>query len=153
MLQSVIYYIVTMILTKELVIATDQYTEYQFKSPFFPGVSCEDIYNTNPESHNCSGYYWIVKRIFCGMTYTGSSCDYIYNKYPEIYKNNSKEKSGYYRLNNNQWTYCNMTEIATNDDNFISSTTTTISSTTIIQKLVISQDIIVSMRASGPIVT
>ena len=44
MLQAVIYYIVTMILTKELVIATDQCTEYQFKSPFFPGVSCEDIY-------------------------------------------------------------------------------------------------------------
>ena len=119
MLQAVIYYIVTMILTKELVIATDQCTEYQFKSPFFPGVSCEDIYNKNPESHNCSGYYWIVKRVFCGMTYTGSSCDYIYNKYPEIYKNNPKEKSGYYRLNNNQWTYCNMTEIAANDDNFI----------------------------------
>ena len=118
MLQAVIYYIVTMILTKELVIATDQCTEYQFKSP---GVSCEDIYNKNPESHNCSGYYWIVKRVFCGMTYTGSSCDYIYNKYPEIYKNNPKEKSGYYRINNNQWTYCNMTEIATNDDNFISS--------------------------------
>ena len=121
MLQAVIYYIVTMILTKELVIATDQCIEYQFKSP---GVSCEDIYNKNPESHNCSGYYWIVKRVFCGMTYTGSSCDYIYNKYPEIYKNNPKEKSGYYHLNNNQWTYCNMTEIATNDDNFISSCAT-----------------------------
>ena len=120
MLQAVIYYIVTMILTKELVIATDNNcTEYQFKSPFFPGVSCEDIYNKNPESHNCSGYYWIVKKVFCGMTYTGSSCDYIYNKYPEIYKNNPKEKSGYYRLNNNHWTYCNMTEIAANDDNFI----------------------------------
>ena len=52
------------------------------------------------------------------MTYTGSSCDYIYNKYPEIYKNNPKEKSGYYRLNNNQWTYCNMTEIAANDNGF-----------------------------------
>ena len=116
MLQVVIYYIVTMILTKELVIATDKCTEYQFKSP---GVSCEDIYNKNPESHNCSGYYWIVKRVFCGMTYTGSSCDYIYNKYPEIYKNNPKEKSGYYRLNNNQWTYCNMTEIAAKDDNFV----------------------------------
>ena len=119
MLQAVIYYIVTMILTKELVIATDQCTEYQFKAPFFPGVSCEDIYNKNPESHNCSGYYWIVKRVFCGMTYTGSSCNYIYNKYPEIYKNNPKEKSGYYRLSNNQWTYCNITEIATKDDNFI----------------------------------
>ena len=54
------------------------------------------------------------------MTYTGSSCDYIYNKYPEIYKNNPKEKSGYYRLSNNQWTYCNMTEIAANDTDFTS---------------------------------
>ena len=114
MLQAVIYYIVTMILTKELVIATDQCTEYQFKSPFFPGVSCEDIYNKNPESHNCPGYYWIVKRVFCGMTYTGSSCEDIYHKYPEIYKNNPKQKSGYYRLNNNRWTYCNMTEIPVN---------------------------------------
>ena len=120
MLQAVII-IVTMILTKELIIATDNCTEYQFKSP---GVSCEDIYNKNPESHNCSGHYWIVKRVFCGMTYTGSSCDYIYNKYPEIYKNNPKEKSGYYHLNNNQWTYCNMTEIATNDDSFISTCAT-----------------------------
>ena len=120
MLQAVIYYIVTVILTKELVIATDQCTEYQFKSPFFPGVSCEDIYNKNPESHQCSGYYWTVKRVFCGMTYTGSSCEHIYNKYPEIYKNNPKEKSGYYHLNNKQWTYCNMTEIAANDGDFTS---------------------------------
>ena len=115
MLQAVIYYIVTVILTKELVIATDQCTELRS-----PGVSCEDIYNKNPDSHQCSGYYWIVKRVFCGMTYTGSSCDYIFNKYPEIYKNNPKEKSGYYRLSNNQWTYCNMTEIAANDADFTS---------------------------------
>ena len=118
MLQTVIYYIVTVILTKELVIATDQCTEHQFKPPI--GESCEDIYNKNPESHQCSGYYWIVKRVFCGMTYTGLSCHCIYNKYPEIYKNNPKEKSGYYRLNNNQWTYCNMTEIAANDADFTS---------------------------------
>ena len=97
---------------------TEQCIEHWFKSSFFPGVSCEDIYNKNPESHQCSGYYWIVKnsKVFCGMTYTGSSCEHIYNKYPEIYKNNSKEKSGYYRLNNKHWTYCNMTEIAANDD-------------------------------------
>ena len=110
----------SVILTKELVIATDQCTEYHFKSPFFPSVSCKDIYNKNPESHQCSGYYWTVKRVFCGMTYTGSSCEHIYNKYPEIYKNNPKEKSGYYHLNNKQWTYCNMTEIAANDDDFTS---------------------------------
>ena len=120
MFHAVICYIVTVILTKELVIATDQCTEYQFKSPFYPGVSCEDIYNKNPENHQCSGYYWTVKRVFCGMTYTGSSCEHIYNKYPEIYKNNPKEKSGYYRLNGKQWTYCNMTEIVANDDDFTS---------------------------------
>ena len=70
-----------MILTKELVIATvTDRTEYQLKSP---EVSCEDIYNKNPESHQCSGYYWMVKRVFCGMTYTRSSCEHIFNKHPE----------------------------------------------------------------------
>ena len=116
MLQAVIYYIVTVILTKELVIATDQCTEYQFKSPFYPGVSCEDIYNTNPESHQCSGYYWITDRVYCEMTYTGSSCEDIYNK------NNPEtgDKSGYYHINGNQWTYCDMTEIAIASGDFIS---------------------------------
>ena len=94
MLQAVIYYIATMILTKELVIATDQYTEYHFKSP---GVSCEDIYNKNPQSHDGSGYYWITdgpSRVYCGMNYTGSSCEDIYNNNPE-----TGDKSGYYRIN------------------------------------------------------
>ena len=103
MLQAVIYYIVTMILTKELVIATDQCTEYRFKSPFFSGVSCEDIYNKNPESHDRSGYYWITdgpSRVYCGMNYTGSSCEDIYNNNPEVC-----DKSGYYRINDNQWTF------------------------------------------------
>ena len=46
MLQVVIYYIVTVILTKQLVIATDNCTEYQFKTPYsYVGESCEDIYN------------------------------------------------------------------------------------------------------------
>ena len=117
MLQALIYYIVTMILTKELVIATEQCTEYQFKSPFFPGVSCEDIYNKNPESHDRSGYYWILdgpSRVYCGMNYTGSSCEDIYNNNPK-----TGNKSGYYRINESQWTYCNMTAIAANGD-FIS---------------------------------
>ena len=113
MLQAVIYYIVTVILTKELVIATDNCTEYQFKSPFFPGVSCEDIYNKNPESHEWSGYYWILdgpSDVYCGMNYTGSSCE-------DIYDNNSEtgDKSGYYRINDSQWTYCNMTVVANGD--------------------------------------
>ena len=99
MLQAVIYYIVTMILTKELIMA--QCTVYHFKSP---GESCEDIYNKNPQSHDTSGYYWILdgpRIVYCGMNYTGSSCEDIYNNNPE-----TADKSGYYRMNNNQWTYC-----------------------------------------------
>ena len=121
MLQAVIYYIVTMILTKELVIATDNCTEYQFKTPHsYVGESCEDIYNKNAKSHKWPGYYTIVYKVYCGMTYTGSSCENIFKKYPEIHRSNPKEKSGYYRLNNNQWTYCDMTEIATDAADFIS---------------------------------
>ena len=121
MLQAVIYYIVTMILTKELVIATDNCTEYQFKTPYsYVGESCEDIYNKNAKSHKWSGYYTIVYKVYCGMSYTGSSCENIFKKYPEIHRSNPKEKSGYYRLNNNQWTYCDMTEIATSAADFIS---------------------------------
>ena len=107
----VIYCIVTMILTKKLVMATtDQCGVYRFKSPFYPGESCEDIYNKNLESQERSGYYWITdgpSKVFCGMTYTGSSCEDIYNNNPE-----TGDKSGYYRINDNQWTYCNMTAIA-----------------------------------------
>ena len=113
MLRAAIYYIVTVILTKELIIATDQCTEYQFKSPFYPGVSCEGIYNKNPQSRDKPGYYWILdgpSRVYCGMNYTGSSCEDIYNNYPE-----TSNKSGYYRINNNLWTYCNMTAFTNND--------------------------------------
>ena len=87
-----------------------QCSEYQFKSHFYPGQSCEDIYNMNPESHDRSGYYWITNgpsRVYCGMTYTGSSCEDIYYNNPE-----TGDKSGYYRINNTQWTFCNMTEIS-----------------------------------------
>ena len=72
MLQAVIDYIVTVILTKELVIATDQCTEYQFKYPFYLGVSCEDIYKKNPESREWPEYYWILdgpSDVYCGMNY------------------------------------------------------------------------------------
>ena len=122
MLQAVIYYIVTMILTKELVIATDQCTD-RFKSPglsslrfTFPGVSCEDIYNKNPESHHRSGYYWITdgpSRVYCRMNYhdTESSCVDILINNPE-----AGDKSGYYRITESQWTYCNMTAIIISGD-------------------------------------
>ena len=110
----IVYYIsVLVLLTKELVIATNQCTRYYFKSPFYPGQSCEDIYNKNPESHERSGYYWITdgpSKVYCGMNYTGSSCEGIYNNNPE-----TRDKSGYYRIHDNQWTHCNMTAIiATN---------------------------------------
>ena len=121
MLQAVIYFIVTMILTKELIIATDNCTEYQFKTPYsYVGESCEDIYNKNAKSHKWPGYYTIVYKVYCGMTYTGSSCENIFKRYPEIHRSNPSKKSGYYRLNNNQWTYCDMTEIATDAADFIS---------------------------------
>ena len=122
MLQVVICYIVTVILTKELVIATDNCTEYQFKTPFsYVGESCEDIYNKNTKSHKWPRYYTIAYKVYCGMSsYTGSSCENIFKKYPEIHRINPKEKSGYYRLNNNQWTYCDMSEIAAGAADFIS---------------------------------
>ena len=106
---TVIWYITTLILTKELVLADDdQCTDFQFKSPFLPGESCEGIYNKNPESQSKPGYYWILSREYCGMTYTGSSCEDIYNN-PE-----TGDKSGYYRIND-KWTYCNMKDIAAGD--------------------------------------
>ena len=125
MLQAVIYYIVTVILTHTLVIATDNCTdstEDQFKTPFsYVGESCEDIYNKNTKSHKWPGYYTIAYKVYCGMSsYTGSSCENIFKKYPEIHRINPKEKSGYYRLNNNQWTYCDMAEIAVDAADFIS---------------------------------
>ena len=123
MLQTVIYYIVTVILTKELVITTDQCTEYQFKTPFsYVGGSCEDVYNDmNAKSHNWPGYYTIAYKVYCGMSsYTGSSCENIFKKYPEIHRINPKEKLGYYCVNNNQWTYCDMSEIAAGAADFIS---------------------------------
>ena len=122
MLQEVICFIVTVILTKELVIATDNCTEDQFKTPFsYVGESCEDIYSKNTKSHKWPGYYTIAYKVYCGMSsYTGSSCENIFKKYPEIHRINPKEKSGYYRLNNSQWTYCDMSEIAAGAAEFIS---------------------------------
>ena len=87
-----------------------QCMEYQFDSSFIPGYSCEDIYNKNSQSRDMSGYYWIIdglRRVYCGMNYTGSSCEDIFNYYRA-----SRDKSGYYRIDNNEWVYCNMTAIA-----------------------------------------
>ena len=51
-----VYYIATAIFTKELVMATDQCSKHSFKPPFYPGESCENIYTTNLESDEWSGY-------------------------------------------------------------------------------------------------
>ena len=91
-------------------------TNYNYQS-FLPGISCENIYNSNKGSHNSPGYYWITSRVYCGMNYTGSSCDNIYKGYQE-----TLNKSGYYRMKENnkyQWTYCNMSTIQGSGD-FIS---------------------------------
>ena len=105
--------IVLVALTK--VTATDeQCTEYQFKAPYFPGGSCQDIYNMNPESRDRSGYYWLIdsngpSNVYCGMNYTGISCEGILINNPE-----TSEYSGYYRINDTQFIFCNMIEIAAN---------------------------------------
>ena len=78
---------VLVLCTNRLVVADDQCTHYQFRAPFYPGRSCKDIYNMNPESREIPGYYWIIDsptNIYCGMNYTGlSSCEDIYNNNPE----------------------------------------------------------------------
>ena len=101
--------VTTVLVLFRIVVAEDQCTQYQFKTPFYPGSSCEDIYKKNQESHDKSGYYWILdgpQYVYCGMNYTGLSCEDIYNNNPE-----TGSKNGYYRINNNMWTFCNMTAI------------------------------------------
>ena len=78
---------VLVLCTNRLVVADDQCTHYQFKSPFYPGSSCEDIYNKNPESREVSGYYWITdgsRNVYCGMSYTGLSCEDIIIIIPKL---------------------------------------------------------------------
>ena len=84
--------------------------DYQFKSPFLTGESCEAIYNKNTETQNKPGYCWILSRDYCGVAYTGSSCEGILQKNPK-----TVGMSGYYRINDSDWTYCYMTEkVSTN---------------------------------------
>jgi len=55
---SVVYCFAILILISELVMATtEQCDVHEFKPPFYPGESCEDIYNKNTESCERSGYY------------------------------------------------------------------------------------------------
>ena len=92
---------------------------HEFDSTFIPGRSCEDIYNKNSQSRDMSGYYWItdgLRRVYCGMNYTGLSCEDIYSNNPT-----TRDKSGYYRVNDNEWVYCNMTDVAFSVGDLISS--------------------------------
>ena len=41
------------------------------------------------------------------MNYTGLDCEEIYASYEAV-----RDRSGYYRITNNEWVYCNMTAIA-----------------------------------------
>ena len=95
--RKLLLYIATLMLINEIVIATDeQCGEYCFSTPFFPGESCEDIYNQNPESRSRPGYYWITDgptEVYCGMNITGSSCEDIFNNNPVFGAN-----LGYYRV-------------------------------------------------------
>ena len=44
------------------------------------------------------------------MNYTGSSCEDIHYNNPE-----TGDKSGYFHVNDSQWTYCNMSTISNGD--------------------------------------
>ena len=91
-----------------------QCSEYQFTPPFYPGSSCQDIYGKNPESRDKPGYYWITdgpSNVYCGMGYTGLDCEEIYASYDAIQIRHG-DRSGYYRITNNEWVYCNMTAAA-----------------------------------------
>jgi len=53
--------------TSKLVTATEQCDTYQFSHP---GESCKEIYDWNPQTHNRSGYYWLInsnRHVYCDM--------------------------------------------------------------------------------------
>ena len=111
--------------------------------------SCEDIYNSNPETVIKSGYYCInySQWKYCKVdmyNYTGSSCEDIYST-----NSDTRDKSGYYHINDSQWIYCIMT---TADAYNYTGSSLVRTSTTEIKKLLLSQDIIVSITTNGPIV-
>ena len=56
--------------TSKLVTANEQCDTYQFSTPFYPGESCKEIYDWNPQTHNRSGYYWLInplRHVYCDM--------------------------------------------------------------------------------------
>ena len=96
--------------TSKLVTATEQCDTYQFSHPFYPGESCEEIYDWNPQTHNWSGYYWLInplRRVYCDMEHgiqAYNSCKEIYDLNPQTHN-----RSGYYWLINPlRRVYCDM---------------------------------------------
>jgi len=55
-----VIFIITVIFTEEVVVATEECAQYKFNHPFYPGESCDSM---NPESHDRSGYYWIINNL------------------------------------------------------------------------------------------
>jgi len=101
--------------TSKLVTATEQCDTYQFSHPFYPGESCEEIYNWNPQTHNRSGYYWLInplQRVYCDMEHgvqaSYNSCKEIYDLNPQTHN-----RSGYYSfINPLRRAYCDMEQRA-----------------------------------------
>ncbi|XP_065918610.1 uncharacterized protein [Dysidea avara] len=54
----------------KLVGTNEQCDFYQFDHPFYPGESCKEIYDSNTQTHNRSGYYWLInplRHVYCDM--------------------------------------------------------------------------------------
>ena len=54
----------------KLVTATEPCDTYQFSHLFHPGETCKEIYDWNPQTHNRSGYYWLInppRHVYCDM--------------------------------------------------------------------------------------
>ena len=62
--------VVLLYCTVKLVAATEQCNVYQFDHPFYSGDSCKETYDWNPQTHNRSGYYWLMDPLrheYCDM--------------------------------------------------------------------------------------
>ena len=56
--------------TSKLTTGIEQCDTYQFSDPLLPGESCKEIYDLNPQTHNRSGYYWLInplRDVYCDM--------------------------------------------------------------------------------------
>jgi len=54
----------------KLVAATEQCDTHQFSHPYYLGESCKEIYDWNTQTHNRSGYYWLInppRHAYCDM--------------------------------------------------------------------------------------